>query len=200
MVLDLAAHSWPSYLAANPCASLELAEGAHALGLWLTSSDSPWNLLLLCLWTGVPKVWIYRFIDKVFAYATTGMVTAAWEGWGVLGRESRKQHQLGAHGSAMYQIKIKQRMSASENACQKLFTDLYFNHVICLCNSSCSLWGLCILFFFNHVFYGLNKNDSSFFPLCFSSLTSFNIPRKHSVWLKRVGISLKFCSYPILIY
>jgi len=42
-------------------------------------------------------------------------------------------------------------MSASENACQKVFTDLHFSHVICLCNSSCSFWGLCILFFFNHV-------------------------------------------------
>lgn len=93
-------------------------------------------------------------------------------------------------------------MSASENACQKLFTDLYFDHVICLCNSSCSLWGLCILFFFNRVSYRLNQIDSSFFFTLFLFSDKFWCAQawKHSLWLKSGGINLKVCSYPVLTY
>lgn len=73
------------------------------------------------------------------------------------------EYVLGAEGATTYQITIKQRMNASQNACQKLFTDLYFDPVICLCSSSGSLRGLCILFFFNRVFYRLNKINRFFF-------------------------------------
>lgn len=71
---------------------------------------------------------------------------------------------LGAQCAAEYWIKSKESLSASENACQILFTDLYFDHVVCLCKPLCIYWGFCTHYFFNHVSYRLNKID---FFFCF---------------------------------
>lgn len=138
----------------------------------LTSLDSPWDL------PDAPSVELWLMGER-FCVPPLALQQAVCEGEAFWGYKSinncnclLREDLLGAQCSAEYCIKSKESLSASENACQILFTDLYFDHVVCLCKPLCIYWGFCTHYFFNNVSYRLNKTD--FFFVLFSILFVFS--------------------------
>lgn len=137
MIWGLAAHSWLSYFAANSGAAVEVAEGAHALGLWLTSFGSPWNLLVLRFWTGMPKSVDLLIHGQMIPYATTHVATGSLWGLRCAGATVTQTAATVCLGNMCWGPKARQRikLKLSSNECfRKCLPKIVYRFIFWSCD------------------------------------------------------------------